>query len=359
MRSRDVPLLVTLDDMQWADAVTTWAVRLLSQRLASSPIGWVLAARAQAAPPRVAALMSTLVANGAPRLELQPLDANDMARVAADVLGATADPGLTDFLGGVGGNPFLGLDLLQALVADDAISIDDGVASLVERRVPDRFRASVRGRLATLSHNALHFVQAGSVFGRSFRVADIAAMLASWPSALVPAVDEAVRANVLVEVGTNLEFCHDLIRQAISHDMSESTRVALHRGAAAAILARSGLGDRSRDAPARVGGTRRRSGDRGTARRRGRDLRPGSSHRGRAHAACTRPDGARSTRIHRVPRRRGAHDCVGVPFRGGDLAGRPGARTRPRHQDRGGSATRPRRRADAGRPAPRRHRAMP
>jgi DNA-binding CsgD family transcriptional regulator/tetratricopeptide (TPR) repeat protein len=240
LRSRDVPILVTLDDMQWADSVTTWAVRLLSQRLASSPIGWVLAARTQTAPPPVAALMSTLVANGAPRLELRPLDANDMAGVAADVLGATADPELTDFLGGVGGNPFLGLDLLQALVADDAISIDDGVASLVERRVPDRFRASVRGRLGTLSHNALHFVQAGSVFGRSFRIADVAAMLASWPSALVPAVDEAVRANVLVEVGTNLEFCHDLIRQAISHDMSESTRVALHRGAAAAILSRSG-----------------------------------------------------------------------------------------------------------------------
>jgi DNA-binding CsgD family transcriptional regulator/tetratricopeptide (TPR) repeat protein len=240
LRSRDAPILVALDDMQWADPVTTWAVRLLSQRLASSPIGWVLATRAQVARPMVAALVATLMTNGATLVQLQPLAANDMASIAADLLGGAPDAELNDFLGGVGGNPFLGVDLLQALVAEDAISITRGVASLEERRVPDRFRASVRGRLTTLSRNALHFVQAGSVFGRSFRLADIAAMLGSWSSALVPVVDEAVRANVLVDVGAHLEFCHDLIRQAISHDMSDSTRIALHRGAAAAILTRGG-----------------------------------------------------------------------------------------------------------------------
>ena len=240
LRSRDAPILVTLDDMQWTDPATTWAVRLLSQRLASSPIGWVIATRAQAARPTVAALVATLVANGASVVQLQPLAANDMASIAADVLGGAPDAELNDFLGGVGGNPFLALDLLQALVADDAISITDGVASLVKRRVPDRFRASVRGRLTALSRDALHFVRAGSVFGRSFRLADVAAMLGTWPSALVPVADEAVRANVLVDVGSHLEFCHDLIRQAISHDMGESTRIALHRGAAAAILARQG-----------------------------------------------------------------------------------------------------------------------
>jgi DNA-binding CsgD family transcriptional regulator len=240
LRSREAPILVTLDDMQWADSVTTWAVRILSLRLASSPIGWVLATRVQAARPAVATLVGALVANGAPLLQLQPLTANEMASIAADLLGGAPDAELIDFLSGVGGNPFLGLDLLQGLVADDAISITGGVASLAERRVPDRFRTSARGRLTTISRAALHFVQAGSVFGRSFRLADVAAMLGTWASALVPVVDEVVRANVLVEVGAALEFCHDLIRQAISDDMSDVTRIALHRGAAAAILAREG-----------------------------------------------------------------------------------------------------------------------
>ena len=107
-------------------------------------------------------------------------------------------------------------------------------------RVPERFRASVRGRLVTLSIAARQFLQAGSVFGRSFSVTDVATVLGSWPGVLVPVVDEALQANVLTDSGARLEFCHDLIRQAITEDMAGSTRVALHRAAAAAILARGG-----------------------------------------------------------------------------------------------------------------------
>ena len=108
------------------------------------------------------------------------------------------------------------------------------------RGVPERFRASVRGRLVTLSIAARQFLQAGSVFGRSFSVTDVATVLGSWPGVLVPVVDEALQANVLTDSGARLEFCHDLIRQAITEDMAGSTRVALHRAAAAAILARGG-----------------------------------------------------------------------------------------------------------------------
>ncbi|MBV8950808.1 MAG: hypothetical protein JOZ99_08035 [Actinobacteria bacterium] len=160
--------------------------------------------------------------------------------MAADLLGGAPTAELGRFLLGVGGNPFLGMDLLQALRADGAIQVSDGRASLAEAYVPDQFRASVRGRLTTLSRDALHVVRAGSVFGRAFGISDVAAMLATWPSTLVPAVDEAIQANVLADVGGRLEFCHDLIRQAITEDLPDSARIALHRGAAAVILARGG-----------------------------------------------------------------------------------------------------------------------
>ena len=37
------PVLVCLDDLQWADTVTMLALRLLPSRLASHPIAWILA----------------------------------------------------------------------------------------------------------------------------------------------------------------------------------------------------------------------------------------------------------------------------------------------------------------------------
>jgi DNA-binding CsgD family transcriptional regulator len=240
LRSRETPLLISLDDLQWADPTTIWAVQALSQRLLSSPVGWLLAVRPGPMPSGLPRLMSELTVAGASRIELGPLSVPETEALAGSLLGARPDSQLRSFLAGAGGNPFLSLELLQALLAEGSISVTDGVASVVMQRVPERFRASVRGRLVTLSIAARQFLQAGSVFGRSFSVTDVATVLGSWPGVLVPVVDEALQANVLTDSGARLEFCHDLIRQAITEDMAGSTRVALHRAAAAAVLARGG-----------------------------------------------------------------------------------------------------------------------
>ncbi len=240
LRSRETPVLVALDDLQWADPTTVWAVQALSQRLPSSPVGWVLAVRPGPMPPGLPRLMSDLAAAGASRIELGPLSMSDTEALAADLLGGQPDQDLRSSLSGAGGNPFLSLELLQALVADDSITVTEGVASVVMPRVPERFRATVRQRLIPLSVATREFLQAGSVFGRSFRVGDVAAVLGSQPGVLIPVVDEAVRADVLTDRGGRLEFRHDLIRQAITEDMPGSSRVALHRSAAEAILGRRG-----------------------------------------------------------------------------------------------------------------------
>jgi hypothetical protein len=41
----EAPLVVCLDDVQWADSGTTAALRALPSRLATVPIGWVVALR--------------------------------------------------------------------------------------------------------------------------------------------------------------------------------------------------------------------------------------------------------------------------------------------------------------------------
>jgi predicted ATPase len=240
VRSRDTPVLISIDDLQWSDPATIWAVDSLSRRLASSPTGWVFAVRSETTAPGLNRLLTELVAGGAVLIEVGPLGPSDMEALAAGVTGGTPDAELRTFLDGAGENPFLALDLLAALAADDAVRVEDGTASLAVPRVPERFRASVRHRLGSLSLAALHFLQAGSVFGRSFTVAEVAAVLGSRPGVLVPAVDETLRANVLVDEGGRLDFRHDLIRQAIIADVPPSNLVALHRGAAAAILHRNG-----------------------------------------------------------------------------------------------------------------------
>src|SRR5437879_9885528 len=60
VRSRDIPVLISIDDLQWADPATIWAVDRLSRRLASSPTGWVFALRSEATAPGPNRLLTAL-----------------------------------------------------------------------------------------------------------------------------------------------------------------------------------------------------------------------------------------------------------------------------------------------------------
>ena len=68
------PLLVCLDDVQWADSGTAAALRALPSRLATVPIGWVVALRPGQGSPQVRSAVDFLESQGAAKIALGPLD---------------------------------------------------------------------------------------------------------------------------------------------------------------------------------------------------------------------------------------------------------------------------------------------
>src|SRR5262249_50546343 len=63
--TRTRPLLVVLDDMQWADDLTAFALRALVPTLAAEPVLWLIAQRPLPARPAVQGLVAqSLVAQG-------------------------------------------------------------------------------------------------------------------------------------------------------------------------------------------------------------------------------------------------------------------------------------------------------
>lgn len=84
----EAPMLVCLDDLQWADLGTVAALRSLPAGLFDLPIGWVLAARPPRQAPELARAIRGLVAGGARRLDLEPLDRASVARVTQDAFRA-------------------------------------------------------------------------------------------------------------------------------------------------------------------------------------------------------------------------------------------------------------------------------
>jgi DNA-binding CsgD family transcriptional regulator len=237
----DSPLLIFLDDAQWADSGTVAALRALPPRLASLPIGWVLAMRPDHGPGQLRSAIESLREEGAESLVLEPLSQAAVAQVARDVMRAEPAETLLRMAGEAAGNPFLLVELLEGLREEQLVRVDSGRATLTDYRLPDRVSTSMRERLTRMSESARQVATVAGSLGRTFSVSDLAEMVGLPPASLVTSVEQLIEAGIVREREEQLCFQHDLIREAVRQACAPSTRQALDRQAADVMLARGAL----------------------------------------------------------------------------------------------------------------------
>ena len=231
------PIVICLDDLQWADGSTVAAVRSLPARLGSLPIGWVLAFRPPEAGSDLGRAVAALADGGTDAASLAPLAPPAIAQVTADVLGAVPDDGLLAMAEGTHGNPFYLIELLSGLQDEHLVTVRDGLARLTGTRLPARVRMSMRARLSQMSPGARRVAAVAASMGRSFTVAQLAAVLGLAPSLLLEPVAELVGGDLFTEGDQVLAFTHDMTREAVRASLPSSAAHALDREVAVALLA--------------------------------------------------------------------------------------------------------------------------
>src|SRR5207244_4238089 len=122
------PLLISIDDAQWADGGTAAAIRTLPMRLMGLPIAWVIALR----PPRDATplvqALEQLKQEGARTIVLGPLDDAAVVQVARGMLAAQPDDAILEQLAEADGSPFIVVETLLGLQEEERIRVVDGRA---------------------------------------------------------------------------------------------------------------------------------------------------------------------------------------------------------------------------------------
>src|SRR5271155_5284291 len=81
------PILLALDDLQWADAGTAAALRVLTSRLSGLPIAWAIALRPLQGSPRISTTVSYLNRAGAQTIVLGPLNQAAVLQIGRDLTG--------------------------------------------------------------------------------------------------------------------------------------------------------------------------------------------------------------------------------------------------------------------------------
>jgi predicted ATPase len=222
----DRPLLIALDDLQWADPDSLALIHLLCRRLAELPIALVATARLW--PERAASTADALQAERLATVShLAPL-----TRVAAEtVLRARASVGLSGAIVAralelCGGNPLL---LVQMAESPD-----------LEVRIGGREWADngfLLTRFLGIAEVERRFVRAASVLRPRFRTSIAAEMAGIGGQQLVDTLQTLFAAGHLRSAGGDrAEFAHALIRQAVYQDMAPPARVQLHQLAFQALL---------------------------------------------------------------------------------------------------------------------------
>ncbi len=241
---RDEPILLVLDDLQWADDLTLAFLHGLSPRwFEHNPVFVLGTYRTQEYDDALARVL------GSPAVEtlrVEGLDDQAVGALVGDMLAlASPPPHLVNFLADQAqGNPFFAAEYLRMAVADGLIGRDPRGQWIVPADLallprPDDLRALVGRRLQGLSQPSRDLVSVAAVLGREADVDVLAEVASLTESAVVDALRELVQRQVMEEAAeSRLRFVHDKLREVAYDDIPEARRRALHRGAAEALARR-------------------------------------------------------------------------------------------------------------------------
>jgi DNA-binding CsgD family transcriptional regulator/tetratricopeptide (TPR) repeat protein len=228
----DRPLVLALDDLQWADPSSLVTLGALARTAQGLPVALITCCRPFPRPPAMVRLWASLGHADLRRIELQQLADRDVRDVVAELVSATPGPGLLAVVAGAAGNPLFVTELLNAIMQEGSLHTTNGHAEVSGAAMPPSLHLTILGRLSALAEEAIQLLRAGSLLGSTFSITELATVLARPVTDLTPAVEAVLAFGVLEEHGVLLQFRHDLIREAVYADMPSSLRLGLHREAA-------------------------------------------------------------------------------------------------------------------------------
>ncbi|TDD34451.1 BTAD domain-containing putative transcriptional regulator [Saccharopolyspora elongata] len=232
------PLILVIDDLQWADEASVLVWHRLCAATRQLPLLLVAASRPAPDRAEMGQLRRAVESRDGEVFLLGPLSETETDQLLAELVGAEPGPVLREIAARAAGNPMYVQEMTDALLRADAVAIGNGTADVPAASIseaPQSLVAAVGRRLDFLSPPSWEVLRWGALFGLEFSVTDIAAAAGRQAFELLPAFEEAIAADVVVDAETQLAFRHPLLRQALYEGIPKAVRGALHRQAAEAL----------------------------------------------------------------------------------------------------------------------------
>jgi DNA-binding winged helix-turn-helix (wHTH) protein len=233
------PLLLVLDDLQWADAASLRLLAYVAPEIARMPLAILATVRNTEPLTGDTSLAQVLGHRQCENVELDRLTPADVATYTALWLGEPESDVSQAVFTKSAGNPFFMVELLRPFRRSAPPRVD-------ELALTGPALDIVRQRLRTLGREATTLLSAAAVVGRDFDLGLLGYVAELDPRGLVDALDAARKTSTILSPGDrpgHFVFGHDLIRSVLLEDLTASQRSRLHLRAAEVLEQRHPVGE--------------------------------------------------------------------------------------------------------------------
>ena len=237
------PVLIVLDDVQWADRPTLMLLRHLARARQTARISIIGAYRATEVWSEgfAAAITGLRHERLLKQIEISGLLERDTARLVAARVGR---PGDEDFIRALHaeteGNPFFIEEILRHLQDTGVSPHEARAADLARVGLPEDVREVISRRLERMSEDALESLRVAAVIGREFDAALLEQVVGLDEDRFLAGLEEALAAGLIDEAPRpqgRYVFAHTLIRETLYEGMSRPRRARIHRRVGLAVEA--------------------------------------------------------------------------------------------------------------------------
>ncbi len=225
------PLVLLVDDAQWADGPSLRWLAYLARRLEGLPVVLALALRSGEAG-AAHAMLEALADEASPEvIEPPALSESAITVLLRNRLRHEPDGAFVAACSAAtGGNPFLLCELVASLAADRVVPTASQ-AGRIRAAGPRAVRESVLRRLGRLGAAAEALAQAVAVLGTDVELRSAAALAGLDRGRAAGAADQLAAAGVL-SPGRPIDFVHPIVRHAVYESLPAAARAESHRRAA-------------------------------------------------------------------------------------------------------------------------------
>ena len=243
---RQKPIILFIDDLQWADAATLGLLGHLVHQSDHAQVSFLAASRPAPLRSPLAVLTSALTREHLMvRISLDRLSEKEVVEVARNISEEFAYP-LADWLYRLSeGNPYVLVELIRHAYAQNilrrqpqgghAVNLSALSSSTV---VPQTVYGLIQARLEQLTETSRRILNAAAISGRIFEFEIVANAAGISENAALDALDELRQAGLVTYVEPGYyEFNHNMTVEVATQEISDPRRRLMHRRIAAAMEA--------------------------------------------------------------------------------------------------------------------------